>query len=172
MRRAALFIFVGVGFLVLFLHRLTDPDFQDPVSFSDWFATLGFSVALFALAAALLVFGRLFGEPLIRRMSFVPSVGAALGGASNILEDGLQVDWAFWLFVLSAGLSALGLAALTAVIALTGRERGRLLAAVPAATLVGQLTFPVGGGLLMAGAWLGLATLVRRYAEVVRAERR
>lgn len=169
MRRAALFIFVGVGFLVLFLHGLTDPDFQDPVSLSDWFATLGFSVALFALAAALLVFGRLFGEPLIRRMSLVPALGAALGGASNILEDGLQLDWAFWFFVSSLALSALGLAALAIVIALVCRGSDRLLAAVPAATLVGQLVFPVGGGLLMAAAWLGCAWIQSRTRVRIRA---
>ena len=164
-----LFAAVGIGFAVLFLHGLTVPNFQDPVTLSDWFATLGFSVALFGLAAALLIFGRLFGEPLIRRMSLVPALGAALGGASNILEDGLQLDWAFWFFVSSLALSALGLAALAIAIVVLARGGDRLLAAVPAATLVGQLAFPVGGGLLMAAAWLGCAWAQRRTRLRIRA---
>lgn len=119
-------------------------------------------VALFALAVALPRFGRMFDELRIRRVSFIPSVGAALGGASNIFEDGLQLDWAFWFFVLGSGLVVVGLAALAIAIALLGRGGDRLLAAVPAATLVGQLVFPVGGGLLMAAAWLGCAWALPR----------
>jgi hypothetical protein len=163
--RPALFIAVGVGFGVLWLHSLTGPDNQDPVSVSDWFATLGFSVALIGLAAALPVFGRLFGEPVVFRVSLVPAVGAALGGVANILEDGLQLGWAFWFFVLGSGLSVLGLAALAVVIAFIGRGGGRLMAAVPAGTLVGQLLFPVGGGVLMLVAWLGAAAFVLGRAE-------
>jgi MFS family permease len=163
------FAAVGLSFLVLFLHRLTDPDFQDPVTLSDWFATLGFSVALFALAAALPVFGWMFDELRIRRVSFVPSVGAALGGLSNVLEDGLQLDWAFWFFVLSSGLVVVGLLALSIAIALLGRGSDRLFAAIPAATLAGQLVFPVGGGLLMAAAWLGCALAQRRTRLRIRA---
>lgn len=164
-----LFAGVGLAFLVLFLHGLTGPDFQDPVTVSDWFATLGFSGALFALAAALPRLGRMFDELRIRRVSFIPSVGAALGGASNILEDGLQLDWAFWFFVLGSGLVVVGLAALTMAIVLLGRGSDRLLAAVPAATLVGQLVFPVGGGVLMAAAWLGCAWAQRRTRLRIRA---
>lgn len=157
-----LFAGLGLAFLVLFLHGLTGPDFQHPVTVSDWFATLGFSAVLFGLAAALLMFGRMFGDSRIRRVSFVPGIGAALGGASNILEDGLQLEWAFWAFVLSAGLTVLGLAALTIAIVVLARGGDRLLAAVPAATLVGQLVFPVGGGLLVAAAWIGYAWVQRR----------
>ena len=164
-----LFIAVGIGFLVLFLHQLTGPNFQEPVTVSDWFATLGFSAALFALAAALPMFGRLFDELRIRRVSFVPAVGAALGGASNVLEDGLQLDWAFWFFVLSSGLVVVGLAALAMAIVLLGRGSDRLLATVPAATLVGWIVFPVGGGVLMGAAWLGCAWAQRRTRLRIRA---
>lgn len=126
-----LFAAVGLAFLGLFLHGLTGPDFRHPATVSDWFATLGFSLALFAIAAALPMFGRMFDELRIRRVSFVPAVGAALGGASNVLEDGLQLDWAFWFFVSSAGLVVVGLAALSIAIALLGRGSDRLLAAFP-----------------------------------------
>jgi len=78
-----LFAGLGLAFLVLFLHGLTGPDFQHPVTVSDWFATLGFSAVLFGLAAALLMFGRMFGDSRIRRVSFVPGIGAALGGADR-----------------------------------------------------------------------------------------
>ena len=164
-----LFTAVGIGFLVLFVHQLTGPNFQHPVTLSDWSATLGFSAALFALAAALARFGRMFGDLRIRRVSFVPSFAAALGGTSNVLEDGLQLEWAFWAFVISSGLMVLGLAALAIVIAGVARGGDRLLAAVPAATLVGQLVFPVGGGLLVAAAWLGCAWAERKTRLTIRA---
>jgi hypothetical protein len=35
------------------LQSFADPEFEDPVSASDWFAVFSFSVALFALALAL-----------------------------------------------------------------------------------------------------------------------
>lgn len=162
-----LFAAVGLAFLGLFLHGLTGPDFRHPATVSDWFATLGFSLALFAIAAALPMFGRMFDELRIRRVSLVPSIGAAVGGASNVLEDGLQLDWAFWFFVSSAGLVVVGLAALSIAIALLGRGSDRLLAAVPAATLIGQLVFPVGGGLLMAAAWLACAWVQTRRARML-----
>ena len=60
-----------------------------------------------------------------------------------------------------------GLAALSIAIALLGRGSDRLLAAVPAATLIGQLVFPVGGGLLMAAAWLACAWVQTRRARML-----
>jgi hypothetical protein len=144
---------------------LTDPAYQDPETAADWFAVLSFSAALFALAFALpmlaqLISGRVF------KVSLVPTVGAALAGLSNLLEDALQLGWAFWLFILSTALIIVGLVAFIIVVAVAGRGRLRLLAAVPAATLAAILLFPVGGGVLIVAAWLAAAAIgLRRPAR-------
>jgi hypothetical protein len=59
-------------------------------------------------------------------------------------------------------MSALGLAALALVVALRSEGGRRTLAAIPAATLLGQLTFPTVGGILLPAAWLAAAVLVLR----------
>ena len=157
MLRAALFAVVGVGFFVRWLQGFTNPNYQTPASVSDWFAVLSFSASLIALAFALPILARLTGERVVFRVSLIPAVGAALGGVSNLLEDGLQLGWAFWLFVLSLWINVFGLAALAVVVAFIGRGGRRLFAAIPAATLVGQLLFPIVGGVLMLAAWLAAA---------------
>ena len=91
MTRAALFTFVGVVWCVRSLQSFADPEYQDPVSASDWFAVLSFSAALFALALALPLLAQLLGSQAVFRVSLVPAVGAALSGLSNLLEDALQM---------------------------------------------------------------------------------
>jgi len=80
------------------------------------------------------------------------------------------MDFAFWFFIAGAMLSLVGLIAFTIVAAAGGRGRHRLFAAVPAATLVGQLTLSVGGGVLIMAAWLAAAAMdlgrLRRTAAV------
>ena len=44
---------VGVLWCARSLQSFADPEYQDPVSPSDWFAVVSFSAALFALALAL-----------------------------------------------------------------------------------------------------------------------
>ena len=161
MLRAALFTVVGVGFGVLWLQML-NPGFQIPESPSDWFRVLAFSALLIALAFAIPTFARLIGGHLVFRVSLVPAAGAALGGVSNILEDGLHLEWAFWLFVLSGAIIIVGLSAFTVVVAFIGRGRRRFLAAVPAAATAGWLLAPIGGGILMSAAWLAAAAVVLR----------
>ncbi len=62
MTRAALFTFVGVVWCVRSLQSFADPEYQVPVSASDWFAVLSFSAALFALALALPLLAELLGS--------------------------------------------------------------------------------------------------------------
>jgi len=89
-------------------------------------------------------------------------VGAAFAGLSNLLEDALQMRFAFWFFIVGTVLTILGLIAFTLVVAGVCRGRRRLLAAVPAATLVGVLLFEEGGGVLIAAAWLIAAAISLR----------
>ena len=149
--RAALFAVVAVGSLSVWL-RSSEP-------MSEWPKVLTFSATLCGLAFALPTYARLIGGRTVFRVSLVPAAGAALGSVSNILEDGLQLEWAFWLFILSLAITDIGLFAFTSVVAFIGRGRRRLLAAVPAATLAGVLLFPVGGFVLMIAAWVAAAVL-------------
>ena len=154
---------------------LTDADFQDPESAVDWFTVLSFSAALFALAFALPMLAQLIGGKVVFRVSLVPAVGAALAGLSNLLEDALQLGWAFWPFVLGAAMVVVGLVASTVVVAVAGRGRLRLLSAVPAAMLIGVPGLHEAGvGVLILTAWLAAAALVfyRPRRTAARAEAR
>ncbi len=148
--RTALFGVVAAGFFLVWLQS------SEPM---EWPRVLRFSAALCALAFALPTYARFVGGRNVFRVSLVPAAGAALGSVSNILEDGLQLEWAFWLFILSLAIVDIGLFAFTVVVAFTGRGRRRLLAGVPAATLAGVLLFPVGGFVLMLAAWVAAAVL-------------
>jgi len=160
--RAALFTVTGVILCVRSLETFTDPDYMDPRTAADWFAVLSFSAGLVGLAFALPLFAQLADGRAVFRMSLVPAAGFALAGVSNLLEDGLQLDVAFWFFVAGSLLSLVGLIAFTVVLAARGRGRRRLLALLPAATLVGQLLFSVGGGILIMAAWMVAAALATR----------
>lgn len=149
--RAALFAVVAILVFIVWL--------RSPEPMSEWPKVLSFSAALCGLAFALPTYARLVGGRALFRVSLVPAAGAALGSVSNIMEDGLQLEWAFWLFILSLVIIDFGLFAFTIGVAFIGRGRRRLLAAVPAATLAGVLLFPVGGFVLMVAAWVAAAAL-------------
>ena len=157
MIRAALFTLVGVLFMTLWLRY--PPTYGPSDSQSDWHLVLGFSAGLVCLAFALPMFARLVGSRDAFRVSFVSAGGAVLGSVSNILEDGLQMGWAFWGFILSLAIFDLGLLALTGVITFVARGGLRLLALVSATTLAGLTFYVAAGGILMLAAWLGAATL-------------
>jgi hypothetical protein len=159
MLRAALFTFVGVAWCVRSLQSFADPHYTDPVSASDWFAVFSFSAALFATALALPLLARMVGGRVVFRVSLVPAVAAALAGLGNLLEDGLQIEVAGLFYGVGAGLAWAGLIAFTVAIAVSGRGRRRLLAAVPAATVIGWSLFESGGGVLVLVAWLAAAAI-------------
>lgn len=156
-RRAALFALVGVAFFGHWL--LADPSFEVSDSQSEWKYVLGFSAAILALAFALPVFGRLAGGRWVFRLSLLAGAGAALGSLANILEDGLQMGWAFFGFILGTAIIELSLLALTVVMTLTGRGGYRLLALIPAATAAAIVLYVIAGGILMLATWLAAAAL-------------
>ena len=157
MSRSALFALAGVTLGIRSLQTFTNPNFQHPVTPADWFAVYSFSAGLLALAVAYPLFAQQVGGGAVFRGSLVATAGYWLSGVSNILEDGMGLDFAFWLFVGGALLSLAGLIVVSAAIMITARGRRRLLALVPAATLVGQITFPLGGGILVMLVWLWAA---------------
>lgn len=156
MLRATFFTLIGTAFFAHWV--ITDPSFEGPVS-QQWPHVLGFSGAILTLAFALPVFGRMLGGRWVLRLAFMGAAGAALGSVGNIVEDGLQMDWAFWSVILSLLIIELALLGLTAVIGLTGRGGHRLLALVPAGTLAAIIFYVWAGGVIMLATWLAAATV-------------
>lgn len=155
---AALFAFVGVAFLLHWV--LADPGFEASDTQDDWRYVLGFSAALLSLAVALPMFAQFVGRRGVLEVSLVAAAGAALTSAANIVEDGLHMGWAFFVFVLGTGALGLGLVALTALIATAAHGTGRLTALVPAGTLAAILFYVHAGGPVMFATWLAAAALV------------
>jgi hypothetical protein len=156
--RPLLFALVGVLWCARSLQSFADPSFADPETVGDWFAVISVSVALLALAVALPLFARLIGGRATYAISLVAAAGATIGAVGNLLEDGAQLGWAGdGLYFPGVILFVLGLVALTVTVAMTGRGRTRLLALVPATTLVGTVLLEAGGGVLVLAAWLAAA---------------
>lgn len=152
-------MFVGVAWCVRSLQSFADPHYTDPVTASDWFAVFSFSAALFATALALPLFAQMTGGRAVFRVSLLPAAGAALAGLGNLVEDALQMGFAGLFYGVGAGLTGGGLIAFTIAIAISCRGRLRLLAAVPAATLIGWSQFESGGGVLILVAWFAAAAM-------------
>ena len=118
---------------------------------------IGFSGALLSLAVALPVFGRMVGGRWVARLSFIAGSGVALSSIANVFEDGLRIEWVFFVFILGEMILLAGLLALATAIAWTGRGRYRLLALVPLGTGTGVILFVVAGGPIMLVTWLAAA---------------
>jgi hypothetical protein len=152
--RALLFALTGILWLVSWV---VPPSFEMTPSMAKWLVVLLFSAALLSLAVALPVFGRMVvGPPVVRSATFAGAV-ASLMSVANIFEDGFQIEWVFFVFVLGLLTLDVALLALTIVIAWRAPGRYRLLAAIPAGTLVGILPFPFVGGPMMLITWLAAA---------------
>ncbi len=153
--RATLFVLVGTGFLAYWV--LAGPD-RDTI-YTEWKYVLPFSAALAALGVALAVLGRLVGGRWVTRLSLVAGGGSALASVVNVVEDGFGQSWAFWGFVLSLATILLALLGLTVAIVATGGGQYRLLALVPAGTVVGIVGFVEVGGVVMLTTWSMAAAL-------------
>ena len=100
--------------------------------------------------------------------ALVAATGASIGAVGNLIEDGLQVEWAGnWLYLPGMLLLGPGLAGLTVAVAVFGQGAHRLLAGVPAATLIGFNLLERGGGVLVLIAWLAAAAVALRIVAGV-----
>jgi hypothetical protein len=161
--RASLFAITGVLWCVRSLASFTDPAFTDPENAWDWFAVVSWSAALAALALSLLSFAQLVGGRIPMGFAVVVAAGAGIGAVGNLIEDGLQVEWAGdWLYLPGVLLLGPGLVGLTLAVLVHGRGANRLLAGVPAATLIGSFLLERGGGVLVLAAWLVAAAVALR----------
>jgi hypothetical protein len=154
MSRSLMFALTG---MLWFGSWVAPPSFEMSPSMTKWLVILWFSASLLSLAVALRVFGRMVGGPQVARLASIASASAGLCSVANIFEDGFQIEWFFFVFVLGLLILDVALLTLTIVIARTAPDRYRLLAVIPAGTLAGILLFPVAGGPIMLITWLAAA---------------
>lgn len=155
MARALIFALTGIANFAFWF--VTKPSTQMTASMTEWPNVLWFSGTLLALAVSLVVFGRMMGGRLVVRLAGMAAAGVSLASAANIVEDGFRVEGAFFAFIVGTLILDVALLALTVVVARTSAGQDRLLALVPAGTLVAILLFVVVGGPLMLVTWLGAA---------------
>jgi hypothetical protein len=155
MPRAALFAMTGVAFFVYWY--VADPSFVVSARQSEWSFVLFFSGVLLTLGVALPVFGRMIGGRWVTRLSLAAGSGVALSSIANIFEDGLKIEWVFFLFILGEMILLVALLLMGSVIAATSHGRYRLLALVPFVSVAGILLFVIAGGPLMLITWVGAA---------------
>jgi hypothetical protein len=154
---------------VFFAHwEFADPSFEETASQSEWKFVVFFSAAILGLALSIPVFARLAGGRIARRLSFIAAGGAALASVSNVVEDGLGREWAFFVTAFGAGLLLIGLTGLAAALYFGRRGYFRLLALIPMGTIGAVLLYVVAGGPLMLVTWSVAALL----AVVVPRDRR
>jgi hypothetical protein len=164
--RTGLFAAVGVAF---FTHwTVSDPGYEETASQSEWPNVLGFSGVILGLALALAVFGRMVGGRPAFVSSLVAAAGAALSSLANVVEDGLQHEWAFLAFVAGSAVLLAGLVALAGAAALGGRGWLRLLGLVPAVTAAAIALYVAAGGPVLLVTWLAAAAVALAIAQAQR----
>ncbi|MDL2334580.1 MAG: hypothetical protein QFC55_00935 [Chloroflexota bacterium] len=155
---AALFVLTGVLWLAHGALIQAGADYLDPRQLIDFAAIYLFSAALLALAFAVPALGRLSSRRWAARVGLIGGIGSGTAAVVNILEDGLNIEWMFLPFVVSALTVTVALLVLTLAFALFEHGAYRLLAIVPLSGLLGFQGL-LGGALALA-AWLGAAAFV------------
>ncbi len=154
---AAFFALYGCAFLAWWV--VADPSHEVSETQDEWPYVLAFSGVILLLGPAVLLYARLVGDRLAFRASLVVVAGAVLGSVANVFEDGLQIEWVFFVFVLSLVLIDLGLIALVIVLAVRERGGRRFSVLVPAGALAAIVFGVEIGGPLMLVTWLGAAVV-------------
>lgn len=130
MVRAALFTAAGLLWAAISVLALTDPGYTYPAYVGDWFKVGIFSASLFLFDLAFPVLAQVIGTRSIVRRSLVAAAGAVIAGVSNLLEDGLRLDWAFFGFILGTLVLEIGLIVFTIAVIRMRRGPTWLFAAV------------------------------------------
>lgn len=150
-------LFALTGILLFVFWVVARPSFEMTASMTEWPRVLWFSGTLLSLAVALPVFGRMVGGQRVVRLASIAGGGVGLSSVANIFEDGFGIEGFFFLIILGALILDVALLALTIVIGRTALGRYRLLAGIPAGTVVGILLFVAAGGPIMLITWLAAA---------------
>jgi hypothetical protein len=153
--RAALFALTGLAFFAYWL--IANPSFEASPTQFEWPYVLAFSAIILSLAFAVPQYAQLVGGRVAFRASLVVATGSVLSSVANVLEDGLNMEWAFFAFILGTVVMYMGLLALA--IALAARGGRRHFALVPAGTMAAILFFVIAGGPAMLATWLLAAAL-------------
>lgn len=151
--RAALFALVGLVGLAYW--AVSDPSY-DSVK-TGWGWVLGFSAVLLVSGVGLSVYGSMVGGRWVVRLSTAAAAAFALGSVANVVEDGLEREWASWGFVVSTAAANVALVGMVIAIGWSGRGRERLLALVPLGALLLVVFYVPAGGPLMLVTWLAAA---------------
>jgi hypothetical protein len=152
---ATFFVVVGVSFCAWWV--VADPTHEISDTQDEWPYVLAFSGVILLLAIAVPLFARLIGDALVLRFRSswpgAPSSGVSRTFSRTVsVSKGSSSSSFFCLMIIDLSLLAL-------VILLAVRERGgrRLLALVPAGTLLAIIFAVEVGGPLMLVTWLGAA---------------
>lgn len=154
------FVLVGVLWGMRSLQAFTEPDFTDPESASDWWAVISFSLAFALLPAGLTLLVRLTqrGGRTSRVLLAIAALGAVTTAIANVIEDGMGVDAAGSVYLVSTSLTMLTMIALAGVLL---ASRPRWPGVVVLGTLIGMLNLELGGGVLVLLVWGAAAFAVR-----------
>lgn len=133
---AAFLVSLGIG---AWLHwSITDPSFDQTQAQAEWVNVLAFSALVLGLAYGAAALGRALSEArVVRRLTTTLIAAGALAAATNIVEDGLGIEHAFFLFVLLTGIQLLTLIALATALVRTVRGSRRTLGLAPLASAIG-----------------------------------
>lgn len=120
---------------------------------SQWPYVLFFSGLLATMAIGLLGYTTSISHRSAKRAGYVAT--AALLGSSlvNIIEDGLDVETMFFVFVAIILTTLVALLVMAGMLLLNPRGNKRLLGLVPAGLLVGVIFFVEVGWLVMTATW-------------------
>jgi hypothetical protein len=157
------FALVGVLWGMRSLQAFTEPNFTDPESASDWWAVVSFSLAFALLPAGLALLVRLTqrGGRTSSVLLAIAALGAVTTAIANVIEDGMGVDAAGSVYLVSTSLTMLTMIALAGVLL---ASRPRWPGVVVLGTLIGMLNLELGGGVLVLLAWGAAAFAVRPRA--------
>jgi hypothetical protein len=155
------FALVGVLWGMRSLQAFTEPNFTDPESASDWWAVVSFSLAFTLLPVGLALLVRLTqrGGRTSRVLLAIVALGAVTTAIANVIEDGMGVDAAGIVYLVSTSLTMLMMIALAGVLL---ASRPRWPGVVVLGTLIGMLNFELGGGVLVLLVWGAAAVAVRQ----------
>lgn len=143
--------FVAAGVLVTARAAiaLTSPSYWSPVSFVDYSAVVGTTLAWLVAAVAIVLLAQ---RPPLRRarlVLIVAAVGTAISAVGNLLEDYFDVPFGGDLFVWGGLVGAIGLV-LGSVLTLTVKDRLRWAGVFLLGFIAGGV-FPDDGGEFLSG---------------------
>jgi hypothetical protein len=153
--RAVLFVLTGAALFAFWVIARPSTHMTDAMR--EWPQVLWFSATLLTLAVSLPVFGRMVGGSQVVRLATIAGAGIGLSSFANILEDGLRIDAAFFLFIAGTITLDVALLLLTITMVRSSEITSRALGVIPAGALAGILLFVAVGGPVMLVTWLAAA---------------